>query len=121
MSEGVKIILTYKGEVLLVKHTYGYKFTFPGGGLKKGESRDDAVKREVREELRISLTNPVYITSFVSTLYHKKDKIHLYKAELQNKECKVDNIEIDAVTWLPLDRVAPTLSHSASEIFRHYS
>jgi 8-oxo-dGTP pyrophosphatase MutT (NUDIX family) len=119
-TEGSKIILTYRNEVLLVKHTYGNKFTFPGGGLKKGENSDDAIKREVIEELSILLKECTYLGSFVSTLYYKKDKIHVYKSELENKDFKIDNLEIDKTEWVAIDKMPTILSNGALEIFNLY-
>lgn len=48
---GVRILLIKEGEIVLVKHTYQDCWYLPGGGVKKGETIEEAVKREVNEEL----------------------------------------------------------------------
>jgi 8-oxo-dGTP diphosphatase len=51
---GVKAMITSESAVLLVKerHTDGTHFwTLPGGGIRSGESRAKALRREMREEL----------------------------------------------------------------------
>src|SRR5438309_291234 len=54
---GVKCVIQYKGAVLLIRHTYGdrKKWRFPGGGMKRREDPEGAMKREVREEVGIRL------------------------------------------------------------------
>lgn len=37
---------------------WGEKYGFFGGGVKKGETLEDAIKREMREELNITLKKP---------------------------------------------------------------
>lgn len=46
------LIKDSEGKVLLVKETPGF-MSFPGGGLDHGESPEEGLKREIREELGI--------------------------------------------------------------------
>src|ERR671914_730165 len=43
------------GAVLLVRHTYRRRWGTPGGLLNRGERPDDAVRREVSEEVGVSV------------------------------------------------------------------
>ncbi len=43
-------IIIRNGKVLLVAISKSGKYFFPGGGVEKGETLEEAVKREVREE-----------------------------------------------------------------------
>jgi len=54
---GVRVILINNDNLLFVKHTYMYqdKWYFPGGGLKPGESPEQAARREAREEVGADL------------------------------------------------------------------
>lgn len=47
------LIKNSEGRVLLVKETPGF-MSFPGGGLDHGESPEEGLKREIREELGIN-------------------------------------------------------------------
>jgi len=52
-TSGVRVVLEKEGKVLLVKHRYHPCWSLPGGGIKKGESKQEAGKREVSEECGI--------------------------------------------------------------------
>jgi 8-oxo-dGTP diphosphatase len=61
---GVKAMITSGSAVLLIKerHSDGTHFwTFPGGGIRPGESHAQALRRELREELdcEIEIRDPV--------------------------------------------------------------
>jgi 8-oxo-dGTP pyrophosphatase MutT (NUDIX family) len=52
-GRGVKCLLTHRGQVLMVRHTYGARRTWylPGGGARRRESPEHAAAREMEEEL----------------------------------------------------------------------
>lgn len=55
-SKRTRVLLVYKGRVLVVKSWLGDgKWQLPGGGLHRGEKPADGAVREVREELGIEL------------------------------------------------------------------
>jgi ADP-ribose pyrophosphatase YjhB (NUDIX family) len=43
------------GALLLIRNSYRSGWGFPGGFLKRGETPDDAVRREIREEVGVDL------------------------------------------------------------------
>lgn len=51
MTMGVRVIATNaQGQVLLVRHGYTPGWHLPGGGVDRGETMEDAARREVEEE-----------------------------------------------------------------------
>lgn len=48
---GVRVMLIEDGRVLLVRQTYVSGWFMPGGGVKRGETLEQAARREVREEV----------------------------------------------------------------------
>lgn len=49
------LVLNKKGEVLLTQRQDLQTWAFPGGGMEKGESLQEAVKREIEEETGIKI------------------------------------------------------------------
>ena len=63
------VILDRQGRVLLVRHSYGRRgWELPGGGRKSKESLDEAVRREVREELGVGA-----LTAELRAIYYEPD------------------------------------------------
>jgi 8-oxo-dGTP pyrophosphatase MutT (NUDIX family) len=116
---GVKVLLTHKNKILCVKHSYGYNYTFPGGGIKKNEDKVEAVKREVYEELGIQLSSVKYVGNITSTRFYKKDNIFIYTSELDDGSFKVDNLEIESAGWFDKDSL-PKLSLTTQDIYNMY-
>ena len=55
LTMGVRIILMREREVLLIRQTYLDGWFIPGGGIHKGETLDQAIRREAREEVQAEL------------------------------------------------------------------
>jgi ADP-ribose pyrophosphatase YjhB (NUDIX family) len=71
------------GRVLLVRHSYGPEAWYlPGGGVKRRETIEQAVRREVREEAAIEITGPVRLLGAYSNLREgKSDHICVFVVE----------------------------------------
>jgi len=65
----IKTILLKEGKVLIVRdHKDAATWEFPGGHLEVGETLEDALRREVREELGAEIG--------IGTLIHSEQVIH---------------------------------------------
>src|ERR1700744_1578953 len=51
-------LIVRDGKVLLVRHSYVSGWLLPGGGVARGEPAEDAILREMREEIGMTRASP---------------------------------------------------------------
>lgn len=92
--EAVSAIIYHDNKFLCVqkganKYDYiAYKYEFPGGKVEKGETNEEAVIREIKEELNMAIV----IVSQLSTVYHDYPDFRLI---LHNFLCSCDSPDIE--------------------------
>ena len=81
LTIGVRaIVRSEDGEFLLVRHTYTPGWHFPGGGVEKGETTEDALRNELRQETGLGLiSRPVLHGVFYNNQISKRDHILVYR------------------------------------------
>lgn len=73
------VVIEGDDRVLLIKHTYRPDWCFPGGGVEPGESVQDALSREVEEEVGVCLTGePSLHGVFTNFAAVKRDHIAVF-------------------------------------------
>ena len=113
--EVVAAIITHEDKIFATQRGYGeYKggWEFPGGKIEKGENDEEALKREIMEELGTEIS----VEDFLMTVEHDYTDFHLTmhcywcQVEKGNLELKehldsrwLNIFEIDSVNWLPAD------------------
>lgn len=78
---GARALLIKGDNILLVKHTYQPLWFLPGGGLKYGETYDEALRRELREELNANIYKLELFGIYNSTFEGKNDSIAIFLCE----------------------------------------
>lgn len=113
--EVVAAVIIQDGKLFTTQRGYGdFKdgWEFPGGKMEPGETGEQALARELREELEIK----VEVGKLIDTIVHEYPKFHLtmhcYQVKilegtpnlLEHEAAKwVTKDEIDNVAWLPAD------------------
>lgn len=106
---GVRVILISDGKVLLVRHRYEDAWFLPGGGVKRGETLEQAVRREASEECGACLGAVDFLGIYTNFHEFKSDHIGLFHSNdftLQEQP----SIEIEKVSFSSLDHLPADLS-----------
>ena len=100
----VAAIIRKDNKVFATQRGYGdYKdwWEFPGGKVEPGETPEDAIVREIREELDTVIT----VERFLTKVEHDYPEFHLsmdcYWAKIESGRLTL--LEHEAARWLPLD------------------
>lgn len=115
--EVVAAIIQRDGLVYTTQRGYGeWKdwWEFPGGKVEPGESREEALKREIREELtaEIKVGQQLCTVEYDYPTFHII--MHCYLCELASGQLTLleheaarwlSQQELDSVEWLPADKV----------------
>ncbi len=73
------VVRDAEGRFLLVRHTYAPGWLFPGGGVDRAESFEQAVEREIREETGVmARARPRLLSVHTNFEYFKGDHVALY-------------------------------------------
>ena len=114
--EVVAAIIRKEGRIFATQRGYGeWKdwWEFPGGKMEPGETPEEALKREIREELstEIRVDELLCIVEYDYPKFHLT--LHCYLCSLVTKALHLNeheaarwlaNDELDSVKWLPADR-----------------
>jgi 8-oxo-dGTP diphosphatase len=114
--EVVAAIIHHDGAYFATQRGYGEfegMWEFPGGKIEPGESREDALKREIQEELGVD----IYIKELLCTTEYDYPTFHLTmhcylcsvaSGEIELREHKsaqwLTAETLDSVEWLPADK-----------------
>lgn len=92
--------------VLLVRSSYRAEWSFPGGGVKRGETPCASARRELREEIGVEAggLGPAVVVS--GHWEGRRDTVHVFALELAGMPVvRLDNREIVAARLVGWDEV----------------
>ena len=103
------LIFNHAGEVLMIRtHKWSNLWGIPGGKIKFGENSEDALRRELKEETDLDVTDIQFV--FVQDCIHSKEFYRDAHFILLNYTCRVSglpkvklNEEAQEFRWLSLE------------------
>ena len=119
--EVVAAVIVKNDTILATQRGYGEfkgKWEFPGGKLKDNESKIDALKREIKEELNADINVDKYLTTveydypdfhltmhtFICTLNNDIEFVYHNDNELEHDNMVwLEEKDLDKLDWLPAD------------------
>jgi 8-oxo-dGTP pyrophosphatase MutT (NUDIX family) len=120
LTLGVRAIVRSDDEFLLVRHTYTPGWHFPGGGVEKGETVEQALNNELIQETGLKLASkPVFHGVFHNIHVSDRDHVLVYicniKGTIRNAR---KNIEIAELNFFHYDKLPPDIDHGTSRRIR---
>lgn len=126
--EVVAAIIKKDNKIFVTQRGYGEfkdKWEFPGGKIELNETKEEALKREIKEELKAS----IIIDEFIGIIQYEYEKfnliMHNFLCRLENNEftlleheaAKFVSInELDKIDFLPADILVINILKSKNNI-----
>jgi 8-oxo-dGTP pyrophosphatase MutT (NUDIX family) len=104
------LVVDARDRILLVQHTYGQGWYLPGGGLERGETAEQGIERELREEVGLSLRSPPELFGVYVNAFRGINDFPIVFVVRDFTLSPVACPEIAAVDWFPLGQLPDGLS-----------
>jgi ADP-ribose pyrophosphatase YjhB (NUDIX family) len=105
VTAGTRVILIRDNKILLVKHTYQEHWYLPGGGIKKGETFEQAIRREIEEELDGQMGSLKLFGVYNNFFENKNDHVVIFICDefsiAGKKDREIENFDFFDTTDLP--------------------
>jgi mutator protein MutT len=98
------LIFNDSGQILLLKHRFraGSGWGIPGGFLEIGEQPEQALRRELREEVGLEITR---VEIFTARSFKKPRQVEILFRCRANEEVKPLTMEVERAEWFSLQEL----------------
>jgi ADP-ribose pyrophosphatase YjhB (NUDIX family) len=113
------VVTDERGRVLLLKHVFrmGSGWGIPGGFMEKGEQPDEAIRRELREEVGLELESVELV--LVRARKNSKHVEIIFRCRSRvDGEASPRSAEIKGASWFAPDRLPPQLDKDQRHLIK---
>lgn len=98
------LIFNDSGQILLLKHRFraGSGWGIPGGFLETGEQPEEALRRELREEIGLEVTR---VEIFTARSFKKPRQVEILFRCRANADVKPQTMEVEHAEWFSLQKL----------------
>jgi 8-oxo-dGTP pyrophosphatase MutT (NUDIX family) len=111
---GARALVIRDDEILLIRHTYADGWYTIGGGIDRGETPRQAIKRELREEVGLDVEGePKLMGIYYNGSIKRGDYVVLYVISSVKElpaNAKTRSLEIAEQRWFKLDNLPQDIS-----------
>lgn len=116
---GARAIITNETNILLVKNINVNHWSLPGGKIDKGETPQECIYRELKEELSLSISKTDFkLGEYISKREGKLDTVYIFAIKIPSLFFQ-KQWELQDAQWFPLsslpDNVSPATSRRIAE------
>ena len=119
ITVGVRVLLVRESQVVLVKHSYESLWYIPGGGVKKNETVEQAMRREAAEEVGATLGDVRLFGVYTNFYEYKSDHVIVFICEdfsIQDHK----SFEIEQIAFFPCDALPANVSPGCRRRIEEY-
>lgn len=117
---GSRAIVLCGDHVLLVRHIGIPYWALPGGRIEEGETPEQCILRELKEELNISPSVVgLDLGVYVSNKEGKRDTVHVFVVNITTKDF-MKQWELDDARWFALDDLPKNISPAGARRIREF-
>lgn len=100
MIEVVAGLIEVDSKYLIARRTYGDapaigKWEFPGGKIEENETLEEAIKREIREEIGIPVEVVEYLTDYTQVYPNRTIHLKLFYCVSKSKDININSEHTD--------------------------
>ena len=118
---GARAIIIHEANILLVKNINVNHWSLPGGKIDKGETPEECLLRELKEELALSISKVDYkLGEYLSDKEGKRDTVYIFVVKLLSPNFE-KQWELRDAQWFPLSRLPENLSPATSRRINEFS
>ena len=117
-------IIRYKEKIIISKRKpeamLGGLWEFPGGKIKKNETHEECLKREVLEEINIKIKNLHYLGHIKHAYSHFSITLHSYECDYDSGKIKaIECVEVKKIKLSDITKYAfPKANHKILELLK---